>query len=228
MIIGFDTATQATVVACLDPASGEVAFRDAGEAPRRERARHTSDLLPAIEQAAAAAGGWAEVSRLAVGVGPGTFTGIRIGVVTGKALAIAHGCELAAVQTPHAIGARAARELDRACCAVLDGKRSEVFACMVASEGQIEWGPVVCSPPELAERLDAEGFDGPLAGEGAELYANELVGPSARIRPDTSLDPIDPAEVCRIGAGAPPVRPGELEPVYLRRPDAERWIARDS
>lgn len=223
--IGFDTATAATAVAALR--DGEAVFSAVEAAGEGGRPRHAGLLLPLIERAAEACGGWSQVDRLAAGVGPGTFTGIRIGVVTARALAVAHGCELTGVETTHAVGARAAREAGRDACAVIDAKRGEVFAARVTPDGGRVWGPLVVKPEDLGRRLDGESFDGPLAGDGVQIHAGVLINGSARRRPDPRLDTLDPAEVCRIGSAARAIDPADLMPLYLRAPDAERWIARD-
>lgn len=223
--IGFDTATAATAVAAMR--DGEVVFSAVEEAGEGGKPRHAGLLLPLIEQAAEACSGWGGIDRVAAGIGPGTFTGIRIGVVTARALAIAHGCELAGVETTHAVASRAAREAGIDACAVIDAKRGEVFAARAAPDGRPVWGPVVVGPEELRHRLDGEGFDGPLAGDGVELHSDVLVSGSARERIDPRLDSVDPAEVCLIGSAAATTSAADLLPVYLRAPDAERWIARD-
>lgn len=225
VIVGFDTATGATAAAAS--LSGSVFFRGFDQAAPGERPRHAERLLPMIEQAATEAGGWASVDRIAVGIGPGTFTGIRIGVVTARALAHAHGCELAGIETTRALAARAARELGRPACGVVDGKRGEVFASAVEEGGKVRWGPVVESPAQIAARLGAEGFEGVVVGDGAAMYSEQLTSAAVEL-PAGELDRIDAAEICRLGEEARPVDPSGLEPLYLRRPDAELWIERDA
>lgn len=224
VIVGFDTATAATAVGASRDQSPLFSQTDSAAAANG-RPNHTAALLPLVEQAAEACGSWQAIDRIAVGVGPGTFTGIRIGVVTARALAAAHGCQLVAVETTHAVAARAARSAGEAACAVIDGKRGEVFAAIADAAGEQVWGPLLFTPAELAERLCSEEFDGVLAGDGALLHQNVLVASSLRVSDADSLHEIDALEVCRLGAGAGDAEP--VLPLYMRRPDAERWIGRD-
>ena len=82
MILGLDTATRATVAA-VRSSTGEVAVERRDDPAAQSKPRHTTMLLSLTVQALARAGvGWAEIDRIAVGVGPGTFTGLRIGIAT--------------------------------------------------------------------------------------------------------------------------------------------------
>ena len=125
MILGLDTATPATAVAVL-PDDGEPVELRHEPAPG-ERPGHAAQLLPLARRALDALGAtFADVRRIGVGVGPGTFTGLRIGVATARALAQATGAEVAAVSTLEALAAAAAT--DRAVLAVLDARRGEAYA----------------------------------------------------------------------------------------------------
>ena len=109
-LLGLDTSTAASAAAVLR-ADGE-AF-EAGSAPGGPRA-HAQELLPAAAEAMEAAGlDWPELDAIAVGVGPGRFTGLRIGIATARALATAAGCELRPVSS--LVRWRRACRTDRAC-----------------------------------------------------------------------------------------------------------------
>src|SRR5205823_2510395 len=132
-ILAFDTATRATAVA-LD----EVELRD--DPPAGTRPHHTTRLMPLIvEVLERAATEWAEIDRIAVGIGPGTFTGLRIGVATARSLSRARRIPLVGVSTLESLALNAsgadpatARANDahdaEAVLAVLDARRGEVFA----------------------------------------------------------------------------------------------------
>ena len=90
------------------------------------RPMHAARLLAAAEEALGAAGvGWEDVDRLAIGVGPGSFTGLRIGIATARALAQGRGLPLVGVSSLEALARGAAAPL---VLAVLDARRGEAFA----------------------------------------------------------------------------------------------------
>ena len=125
IVLGLDTATTATVAGVLDASGTVVEVRDDPEPGVRPA--HANRLLAAAEEALERAGlGWDEVERIAVGVGPGSFTGLRIGIATARALAQARGLPLVAVSSLEALARGAGtREL---VLAVLDARRGEAFA----------------------------------------------------------------------------------------------------
>jgi tRNA threonylcarbamoyladenosine biosynthesis protein TsaB len=192
--------------------------------------RHSTALLEEVERAAAAAGGWEAVGRLAVGVGPGSFTGLRIGMATARALGASLGLPVTGVCTLDAVG-RALGELDGAASrlAVLDARRGEVFTALYSSSGERLWGPLVESPRGLVTRLAS--LTGPplAAGSGAVRFRRELDGSGVEIPEDA--DPVHRVaarHVCAIAAAGGAERPEQLAPIYLRPPDAERWRERDT
>lgn len=224
VVIGFDTATEDTAVASMR--DGELLL-SLSMPPRGDgRPAHATQLLAAVEEAAESAGGWAEVERIAVGVGPGSFTGLRIGIATAKGLAQGLGVELVGVGTLEAL-ARGAAAADRPVLAALDARRGELFAALYGPGGEPIWQPFVAAPSELGERV--EGFaEAPLAvGSGTLRFRDELRGSRAAVPPDADpVHRIAPRQVCELGALAPAGADG-VAPIYLRAPDAERWRERD-
>ena len=183
-----------------------------------------------VEAAANAAGGWAAVELIAVGLGPGSFTGLRIGIATARGLAASLGLSARGVSTLDALGRGIGSSLaapgER--LAVLDGYRAEVFAALYGADGVRLWDPFVCPPERLAERLAALETPPSVAGPGAVRFRAELTVDGVRI-PDDS-DPVHRVaarDVCALAA-AMDAEAGPLEPIYLRPPDAERWRERDS
>jgi tRNA threonylcarbamoyladenosine biosynthesis protein TsaB len=169
------------------------------------------------------------VELIAVGLGPGSFTGLRIGIATARGLAASLGLPARGVGSLDALArgiAEAGAPGER--LAVLDGYRGEVFAALYGAGGARLWEPFVCRPEELADRL--AGLEAPpsVAGPGAVRFRAQLTVDGIRI-PDDS-DPVHRVaarDVCALaaamgGEAEPP------EPIYLRPPDAERWRERDS
>jgi tRNA threonylcarbamoyladenosine biosynthesis protein TsaB len=228
-LIGFDTATDDTAVATM--CDGEVVFSSSAAPSGGGRPLHATRLLPELERAAAAAGGWQSIERIAVGIGPGSYTGLRIGIATAKALAQARGVELAGVCTLAALarGSAARAGPDRQRLAALDARRGEVFAALYDGAGVVVWEPFVGRPRALALQI-ARLPEAPLAvGSGAVRFRDELQGSGAEIPRDS--DPshrIAAREVCAIGAVAAAPGPAGVAPIYLRPPDAQRWRERDS
>jgi tRNA threonylcarbamoyladenosine biosynthesis protein TsaB len=185
-------------------------------------------LLEEVERCAAAAGGWERVSGLAVGLGPGSFTGLRIAVATARGLAASLGLPVTGVCTLDAIGrGMGEAELDSDRLAVLDARRGEVFAALYSSRGERIWEPLVCRPEQLEERLAALPAPPPAAGSGAVRFRHELARHGVRIADDA--DPVHRVaarHVCALAAASSDG--GPLAPIYLRPPDAERWRERDS
>lgn len=231
MILGFDTATADTAVAITDGGLAEpLAERSIGAGPDG-RPAHGRALLRAIEESVDSVGGWREIERIAVGIGPGSFTGLRIGVSTARALAQARGLPLVGVLTTSALAAGIAalpEAADRPRLAVVDARRGEVFVAFDRGDGPS--APLVTPPGELARRLPPGALDGALAaGDGSVRFRSEIEAAGAEVPSDTSpAHRLSARYVCFIGARVQPGPPEGLTPHYLRRPDAERWLERDN
>lgn len=227
-LIGFDTTTDDTAVAALR--DGEILFARSEGPGSGGRPAHATMLLPLVEEAAASAGGWSDVDRIAVGVGPGSFTGLRIGVATAKALAGTLGLELAAVGTLSALARGAAPQArSRQVLAVLDARRGEVFAALFDPAGNQVWEPLVAAPAGLVERVSQLPGTPLAVGSGALRFRKELRTSGAEVLADSHpAHRVAAADVCALGAEAEAVDPDDAAPIYLRPPDAERWRERDN
>jgi tRNA threonylcarbamoyladenosine biosynthesis protein TsaB len=228
VILGFDTATDDTTVAAAR--DSEVLFSRSLQPGPDGRPAHATMLLPIVEEAASSAGGWEEVGRIAVGLGPGSFTGLRIGLATAKALASSLGLPLAGVGTLEALARGSAAGADgRPILATLDARRGEVFAALFEPSGETIWRPFVAAPDDLVARVSQLAQAPLAAGSGALRFRDELQVGGAEV-PDDS-DPshrVAAEDICAIGAEAPAASPEDVPPIYLRQPDAERWRERDS
>ena len=226
MILALETATTACSAA-LCAADGSVV----AERLSRGGPAHSQLLLPFVHELLTEAGlGWDDVDTIAVGLGPGAFTGLRIGIATARALAQAgEGVELTGVPTLSALALSLASapesEPARLLVPLIDGRRREVFAAVFAVDGddvrQVEDVAVVPSAG-LSDWLAARG-DVVTGGDGAVLYG-ELLPASAR--PAAGIAAPTAAMVGRaVACGAPGVArgPDEVLPIYGRAPDAARW-----
>ena len=193
--------------------------------------QHTTALLAEIERAAEAAGGWDAIDRIAVGTGPGSFTGLRVGIATARALGLSRGLPLSGAGTLDALG-RGLGEVagERRCLAVLDARRGEVAAAVYSAAGEQLWGPWLGSPEELATRIPALPEAALCGGSGAVRFRQQLTSQAVEIPDDA--DPVHRVaarHICALAAsGADEDESGSIAPIYLRPPDAQRWRERDS
>jgi tRNA threonylcarbamoyladenosine biosynthesis protein TsaB len=216
IVIAFDTASPSTVAGALLGDGRVVEARD--DPPPGSRGEHAAKLLVLIEQARARGGiEWGDVDRIAVGAGPGGFTGLRIGVATARALAQGHGLPLVPVGSLAALATGA----DGTVAAVLDARRGEVFAGVWLG-GRELIAPAALAPDALAARLAAVDAPVQAVGDGAVRFRAELERAGVAVPPDgSSVHRISAAPLCRLGAVGEPAERDRLLPDYLREPDAK-------
>ena len=220
-VLGFDTATADTVVGLAVVGADPLELRHA-PAPG-ERPGHARQLLPLAGALLERAGlRFADVERIGVGVGPGTFTGLRIGVATARALAQGTGAEIAAVSTLQALAVVA--EHDGPVLAVLDARRGEAFAAAYAAGEQLI-APVAVRPEALPD-LIAGRPEPPAAwlavGDGAVAFRNQLEPAAIAVPADGHPSHrVSAVAICRLASTTAPVARDALVPDYIRLPDAE-------
>jgi tRNA threonylcarbamoyladenosine biosynthesis protein TsaB len=185
-------------------------------------------LLPAIDALLRRAGCEPrQLEAFAVGVGPGSFTGLRVGIATVKGLAFGSGAPVAAVGTLAALALRAPRTRD-AIVAVLDAQRDEIYAASFVVDGDaLVPGSLpegLYAPEELAARMPARGW---LVGDGVGVCGErirEARGPGVRLLPPPRGRP-RARDVGRLGlralARGDGVDAADLVPRYVRRAEAE-------
>jgi len=223
IVLGFDTATHATAVG-LHLADG-TALRASDDPPAEAHPGHATRLLDLARELLDEAGiGWGALQRIAVGVGPGRFTGLRVGIATARGLAQSLGVELVGVSSLHALalGAIEAGDgPDAPTIAVIDARRGEVFAAAYA-HGRATDLPRPLRAAELSGVVAEIEREGAPAGErwravgdGAVLCAEQLRAGGVEVtEPGSPVHRIDGAAVCELGAAADgaeapgPARPG--------------------
>lgn len=227
IVLGFDTATSSTVVGLRLSDGTTLQARDD---PRgEERPGHATRLLPLARVLLSEAElEWEAITRIAVGVGPGTFTGLRIGVATASGLAQSLGRDLVGVPSLQALAHAAHVEQPQrrsGVLAVIDARRGELFVS--AYDGAVELiPPQVLSPTAIGELLERAAELTSSArwiavGDGALRYRSELERASVVIPRDASpLHRIQARALCALGECAL-VSATQVLPHYCRRPDAE-------
>ena len=226
-VLGVDTATAYAVVGAS--ADGEV-VREVSIGPAAEgRPRHSELLLAEIERTVEEAGGWERIDRIAVGVGPGSFTGLRIGIATARALAQAQDLSLAPVGSLAALARGISEERgDALALPVFDARRTEAFAALFDAGGEELWPPFVSPPAELAARVRELGRPSLAAGDGALRFAAGLEAAGATVAPpEDAIHRVAARHVCAVGEAAIEAPTDQIKPLYLRPPDAKRWRERD-
>jgi len=204
LLLALDTATSAVTVALHDGAAV------VAEESAVDRGRHGELLAVFIDKALRSIGaGREDLTAVAVGTGPGPYTGLRAGLVTARVLASALGIRIDGVCSLDVIAAAARAEASGSEFLVAtDARRREVYWARYSAAGQRSYGPQVSRPADLPSGLA-------IAGEAALIY------------PDISDRPLKPsfpsaAQLAAIAAGrlARGEPPQPAVPLYLRRPDA--------
>ena len=213
-VLAVDTSTMAGGVALLDDE------RVVGESLLDVRTTHSERLMLAVERALGDAG-WAadSLDGLAVAVGPGSFTGLRIGLAAVKGLALALGCPIAAVPTLDAMAAGLSWA-SRPVCPVLVARKGEVFASLYRWDGEAmhrEWDYLSLSVEALGARL-AEPVIG--VGDGAGLVSSPFMALAYPVRRGPSAAVVGWLGREQLRRGET-VNPSELVPLYLRPSEAE-------
>ena len=199
LVLALDTATP-TLVVGLARWSADADVQVLAERAVPSGNRHAELLTPAIRGVLEDAGlTMADLDAVVTGLGPGPFTGLRVGIVTALTLADARGLPVVGVCSLDAVGSGARK-------VVTDARRREIYWASYDADGRRTDGPDVVRPEEF-------GRPGPFVGDGA--FAERLGAP------------VTAADVTTAGllrAAAPqltdPSSAGPLVPLYLRRPDA--------
>jgi tRNA threonylcarbamoyladenosine biosynthesis protein TsaB len=226
-VVGFDTSMPATT-ACVIPAGREPVCSPVPDAERLlGPPAHSAELLPLLAGLLERAGcEWDDVGAIAIGVGPGTFTGLRIGVSTARALAQGLGVPLHPVSSLEALAAGLAAEATpgRPLLPLIDAKRRQVFASLYqAGEPlRLEWGPLAVAGEDLMGRVRQVRQTPLAAGDWALESRSTLEAAGIEVpASESGLHAVSALQICRLGMAIDPVAPESVNPVYVRVPDAE-------
>lgn len=226
--LAFDTATRATTVALCGAGDRPLEARD--DPPPGRRPTHATKLMPMAAGLLAQAGlGWEDLDRIAVGVGPGTFTGLRIGVATARAVARARAIPLTGVSTLQslAMNAQALAQPFGTVLAVLDARRREVFVAGWAPDEVEEPAAEVVSERVLAPHALPDltaALPKPILaiGDGALAFRPALERCGAVVPGDDSeLHRVTAGNHCKLARRLRREAPEQVGPHYMRLPDAE-------
>jgi len=224
-ILAIETATVAGSIAILDDGAGLI-----GEVRVDVKVAHAERLMPSIEWLMKTSGvSVREIDAFAVSIGPGSFTGLRIGLSTVKGFSYATGKPVVPVPTLDAF-ARTLPFCSYMICPLFDARKKELYAALY------KWDGGVCrkilpetaiSPQELMEHIHERTV---FMGEGAALYKEIIAGtlkdnavfaPASRMSPAASSVAEIAVEKLKEGTVADPV---SLTPFYIRKSEAEiRW-----
>lgn len=217
-ILGIDTATAASAV-CVLRSDGAVFEVEPTAARLAERPAHAAELMPAAARCMDDSGlAWDELEAIAVGVGPGMFTGLRIGIATARGLSRSSGVELRPVSS---LAALAAGVDDLLTLALIDARRGEVFAAL-HDGAKTMWEPFAAAPEAIADRLGEEGTSPLAVGDGAIRFREVLEAAGAKVpKSDSRAHVVRGLSICRLAAAAAPAPVTAVLPEYLRLPDAK-------
>jgi tRNA threonylcarbamoyladenosine biosynthesis protein TsaB len=229
-VLALDTSTRAGGVALVE--DGRVVDARPGDGARPPGERLPGEILALLE-----ARGWAtaDVDLFAVASGPGSFTGLRVGIATMQGLAFVHRRRIAAVSALEALAQLASTDVTAGALvsAWMDARRRDVFSALYRvapfplfdPRRLLEIEPPHVAAPELTvERWRQVVADQPTVsiGDGAEAFADTIGAtyPNARLIPHPALA----GAIGRIGVAHATsglaTDPGAVRPLYVRRPDA--------
>jgi tRNA threonylcarbamoyl adenosine modification protein YeaZ len=201
--LGLDTSTVVAVGIARD---GEILATDIVA----DRMAHVEKLTPLIAASVESAGvRFADLEQIVVGLGPGPFTGLRVGIVSAQVLASVLGCPLHGVCSLDVLAAQHGQQATDFVVAS-DARRREVYWARYGPDGDRIGEPQVSAPDALP--------DLPVIGPAADLYPDQL-----RAVPGPRT--LDPGVLALAGPALPDAG---HEPLYLRRPDATESVRRKS
>jgi len=219
LVLAIDTALEACSAAIFDSELGAAVASESAPMTRG----HAEALMPLIEGAMREASlDFFALDRIAVTVGPGSFTGLRVGIAAARGIGLAARKPVVGVTTLSALAAPyLAEEPSRPVAAAIDGRHRHVYFELYGAQGRVLLAPRII-PVEDAVRA-AAGASARLVGSGARMMTEIWPDPAHLPTADERGAP-DIAWVARLGAQAEP-RESPPKPLYLRPPDAHPQTA---
>lgn len=230
-VLALDTTTRTGSLAIIE--NGRIVVERTGDAARSQAERLPNEIIDALASINRTT---ADVDLFAVAAGPGSFTGLRIGIATIQGLAIVHHKRVAPISALRALAEAAVAGLDtgQRVGAWMDAHRRDVFSglyevLLPADEGiallsEIE-GPMVGAPADTLQRWSASGLPARICGDGAVAYRSLLPDTVEAVAPPLLAISIGRLAVASHNSRGT-VPPGGIQPLYVRRPDVE--IAREA
>jgi tRNA threonylcarbamoyladenosine biosynthesis protein TsaB len=226
-ILALDTTTRGGSVALVD--HDALVAVESGDATRTHGERLPGDIIRLLASCRVSL---SEIDLFAVAAGPGSFTGLRIGIATMQGLAAAHQKGLIGVSTLDALAESARRQLraggTTACDTIavwMDAQRGEVFAALYGrAEPAVLDGALVARPDEVLARWTARIPQACFVGDGAVTY-RRLLARYIILEPTPLLAPAIGWMAAEMARSGPIPGPDAIRPLYVRRSDAE--LARD-
>lgn len=229
LVLGIETAT-AQVSVAIGGHEGVIALFEVA------RGRHHAEaLVPSIDFICRQAEiELSEIGVVAIDVGPGLFTGMRVGIAAAKAIAQARRIPMIGISSLDLL-AFVQRQADRLVVPVIDARRGEVYyAAYRPVPGGVQQviAPTVASPDDLIADLVAHRGEVLLVGDGANAYRSQIVSAVTKVEIADHASPYPSAAPLVRLAHAKAMRedwvqPSAIEPMYLRKPDAQiNWSTR--
>jgi tRNA threonylcarbamoyladenosine biosynthesis protein TsaB len=215
-VLAIDTALDACSVCVLETDTGESLALESIPMARG----HAEALVPMIDRVVAASGGgFADLGRVAVTIGPGSFTGLRVAISAGRAVALATGVPCVGVTTLAALAAPViAAGVGTLVASAIDARHGAIYFQVFAPAGRTIVTPRIVPIRDAARQLGSGVVR--IVGSGAALLASEAraIGLDASVE-DVATTP-DIRWVARLGFAANPAQ-ATPKPFYLRPPDAK-------
>lgn len=219
-ILAFDTTLGACSAAVARRGNGDCQVFGAFELRHREHAEVLMPMIGGVLDEAALA--YADIDAIAVTIGPGSFTGVRVGVAAARGFALALNVPLIALTSLELIARQALDQLDEApetLAVSIDARRSEVYFALFDGAGDVLSGPAALSPSQAVNNLPSSGRV-MAVGSGAGLIAGTALSRGLEIEVILGDLQPDARMLAKIALEREPAS-GPVSPLYLRPPDAK-------